>query len=397
MSLINQMLQELDARPGSTTSARDLHREIRPIAPAPVRNRAGWLFALLALVGAVAVGYVGWQHFFGARSAPSPNMPPELSLKISAALLAVDLQADAPVPSTAEQPSPGSAIPVAPAAAAPSAADTTGPPVMAPSEKQRAGIATGIDAKMASSLPLSTVPPPALTPATPARPDRMAQTPPVAASTSRADEPQQASIRSPRPDETLRPPATPRQQADEAYKHGLVLQGQGRAPDALAAFERAIQLDPGHVPARQSLATRLLEARKPDEARQRLEEGLALDRASGTLAMMLARIELDQGDTTAAIQTLARTLPYDRERADHHAFMAGLLQKENRHREAIDYYLNALRKSPRNGVWWMGIGISLQAENRNGEARDAFLRAQASGGMPADLAAFVNQRLEQLR
>jgi MSHA biogenesis protein MshN len=140
-----------------------------------------------------------------------------------------------------------------------------------------------------------------------------------------------------------------------------------------------------------------MEAKNVEAAIKRLEEGLAVNRADGAMAMMLARIQIDGGQTKAAIDTLSRSLPYDRDRAENHAFMAGLLQKENRHREAIDYYLNALRKVPRNAVWWMGLGISLQAEKRNAEARDAFSRADSIGGMPADLQAFVRQRLEQLR
>jgi MSHA biogenesis protein MshN len=44
----------------------------------------------------------------------------------------------------------------------------------------------------------------------------------------------------------------------------------------------------------------------------------------------------------------------------------------------------------------MGLGISLQADKRNGEALDAFQRARASGGLNADLQAFVERRIQQL-
>ena len=46
---------------------------------------------------------------------------------------------------------------------------------------------------------------------------------------------------------------------------------------------------------------------------------------------------------------------------------------------------------------WMGLGISLQAENRLPEARDAFSRAKASNTLSAPLLAFVDQKLGQLR
>ena len=45
----------------------------------------------------------------------------------------------------------------------------------------------------------------------------------------------------------------------------------------------------------------------------------------------------------------------------------------------------------------MGLGISLQAVNRNSEAQDAFRRARASNTLNPELQAFVDQRLKQLQ
>jgi MSHA biogenesis protein MshN len=45
----------------------------------------------------------------------------------------------------------------------------------------------------------------------------------------------------------------------------------------------------------------------------------------------------------------------------------------------------------------MGLGISLQAENRIGEARDAYLRAKTTGALSPELTAFVEQKLTQMR
>jgi MSHA biogenesis protein MshN len=53
--------------------------------------------------------------------------------------------------------------------------------------------------------------------------------------------------------------------------------------------------------------------------------------------------------------------------------------------------------APRAGLWWMGMGISLQADNRSAEALDAFRRAKSAGGLSPDLLAFVDQRMKQLQ
>ncbi|RLM52922.1 hypothetical protein DVK02_15645 [Halobellus sp. Atlit-31R] len=91
-----------------------------------------------------------------------------------------------------------------------------------------------------------------------------------------------------------------------------------------------------------------------------------------------------------------RTLPYAAGNGEYHAFLAGALQREQRHREAVEHYAAALRSAPQNGVWWMGLGISLQAEKRNAEAVDAYHKAQASGALSAELQGFVERKLKQL-
>ena len=125
-----------------------------------------------------------------------------------------------------------------------------------------------------------------------------------------------------------------------------------------------------------------------------LEQGLATDPAQPSLAMLLARMQIERG--TSGVATLLRTLPSANGNADYHAFLAGALQREQRHKEAVVQYVAALRGAPDNGVWLMGLGISLQAEKRNGEALDAFQRAKASGVLTAPLMSFVERKIQQL-
>ena len=72
-------------------------------------------------------------------------------------------------------------------------------------------------------------------------------------------------------------------------------------------------------------------------------------------------------------------------------------QREKRHQEATAHYAIALHQAPKNDLWWMGYGISLQADNRLAEAQDAFTRAKESNVLPADLQVFVDQKLRLLQ
>jgi MSHA biogenesis protein MshN len=184
------------------------------------------------------------------------------------------------------------------------------------------------------------------------------------------------------------------QRAEGEYRHALSALQDGRMTEALAALEQALKLDPAHDAARQTLVGLLIEAKRTDDAIRHLQTGLALDPRQPSLAMLLARLQIERGGS--GIDTLTRTLPYAGNNADYHAFLAGALQREQRHREAAEQYQAALRSAPANGVWWMGLGMSLQAEKRNAEALEAFQRARASGALSADLQAFVERRLQML-
>jgi MSHA biogenesis protein MshN len=121
-----------------------------------------------------------------------------------------------------------------------------------------------------------------------------------------------------------------------------------------------------------------------------------LDMRQTNFAMILARLQLDKGDQKAAIATLQRSLPASGSNAEYQAFLAALMQREGRHADAINLYEAALDKDPGNGVWWMGLGISLQADNRLQPAREAFMHARETASLSSELQAFVEQKIRQL-
>jgi MSHA biogenesis protein MshN len=169
---------------------------------------------------------------------------------------------------------------------------------------------------------------------------------------------------------------------------------EGRVGEAIGTLELALQIEPKHDAARQTLVGLLIENKRGDEAMRQLQLGLTLDPRQPALAMLLARLQIERG--ASGIETLTRTLPYAAGNGDYQALLAGALQRQQRHREAAEQYQAALRTQPGNGVWWMGLGISLQAEKRNAEALEAFQKAKAVGTLSAELQAFVERRLVQL-
>jgi MSHA biogenesis protein MshN len=368
MSLINQMLQDLEGRRVGSTAAGGLQGHVRVVTAQRSTSRTIWWFFALAVVLLLAAA--AW---FVLRTKPVAEIklqPDFLSLKIAPDLIA----ASEPI-------APASAIEDKPVTLPAIEAATVPAPALVPVQPN---VATVKEIPQTVAAPAVTEPVPATTPA------------PKQKTTS--SEPKTAHV--------VAPPAninkeikelTPQQRAENEYRKATLALQQGKMNEAQGELEQAISLDPAHVAARQALVGVLLENKRQDEAVRRLQDGLNLDPHQSGLAMILARLQLERGELDPAIATLERTLPYAGERADYQAFLAALMQRQSRHKDAIEHFSIALRKNPQNGVWWMGMGISLQAEKRTQEARDAFNQAKATNSLSPDLFAFVEQRLSQLK
>lgn len=344
MSLINKMLQDLDARGSQAGSGMqsDIKSVAMPERRLPVLQMA--LAAGVTLAALVIIAVLWWKRAPATppvvvQAAAVPPAPPKVAQAIGRQVplaVAQATPAAAPLPVAAPKPAPARKIAVAPAK------------VVAVADSE-AGVAVANVVHAA----------PAVAPVSGGGRDM-----------------------------------TDAQRSETEYRQALAALDEGRVAAAIALLEQTLKLNAHHDAARQSLVTLLVEAGRNDEAMRQLEQGLTLDPAQPALAMLLARMQIERG--TSGVATLLRTLPSAEGNADYHAFLAGALQREQRHKEALAQYAAALRTAPGNGVWLMGMGISLQAEQRPREALDAFQRAKASGTLSAPLASFVDRKIEQL-
>ncbi|GGC11086.1 tetratricopeptide repeat protein [Pseudoduganella buxea] len=376
MSLINKMLQDLDAR-GSGGAVRGPDPAVRPVGAAPRNSRLLIAAGAAGGVALLAAGGVAW-YFLHTVPAPVPVSAPR-PLAAPAAVTPVAPPAPAaPVPSA--PPAVVAAVPVVPPA---SAAPVTAVP---PSVEREPVVAT--------PEPVNVAPRPVSQRERPA--PRQAPAEPKSAPAERV--PARVDTEALRTGVTQAwasaPPASSQGQAENGYRRALVLLQDGRLAEGIATLEQALFVYPRHEAARQTVAGLLLEQGRNDEASRHLQLGLGLNPNQPQMAMLLARLQLEHHGA-AAVETLRRTLPHASANADYLGFLAAALQRQRRHREAIEQYDAALRLLPQNGVWWMGLGISLQAEGRKTEARAAFTRAKQAGLSP-ELQGFVERSLGQL-
>ncbi|MFP5344918.1 MAG: hypothetical protein ACLGGU_04690, partial [Gammaproteobacteria bacterium] len=62
----------------------------------------------------------------------------------------------------------------------------------------------------------------------------------------------------------------------------------------------------------------------------------------------------------------------------------------------VSAYRAALRLQSNQGQWWMGLAISLEAEQNPGEALSAYRRAQNSGVLTGAALDFVQRKITRL-
>jgi len=357
MSLINQVLRDLDKRHAAGTP-------VSAAVKTPAASRRGpgrWRIATLAAAVLVAVGgtagAVAWT--LGTRSvqaaAPAPATAPVVR--------------PAALPASASAPTP---VVVVTAPAAVVAAPVPSAPASAPA------------VSLADSWPartLAVAPPAMVAPASIAAASEPVAKPAPSAADARI--------------EKRAPARTAQERADADYQRGVAAHQHGQWQEAAAAYTAALREVPRFATARQALAGLLVAQGRGDDAVALLAEGLAMSPQHAGQATMLARLQAERGAFQQAADVLHHAAipsaaPEDR------AFHAAVLQRLNRHAEAADLFAAAVRVTPTNGVWWMGLGISLAADGRNDTAREAFQRARSSGSLSPELAAYVDQRLRQL-
>ena len=369
MSVINQLLLDLERRRAAPAERAALPSHVRAL-PEDKEIDWGWVAGGAAVACAAIAS--GWFVFAAYEPGPTKSTPPAPRSGAETTIeRVVSASAGVAGPAQAEE-RIESLLLEAPAARM--TLELSSVPVESSSASE--------PARTAGSQPLATVRPEAVLSvgSDSAKPAKKAATAPASRPQIHKQE---------------RPP-TAQELADNEYRQAGGLLQQGRLAEAQAGFQAALTLLPEHHGARQGLVGLLVKAGQFGEAERLLQEGVGLAPEQSGFRVTLARLQVDRGDNAQAITTMQDGLRYAQGNPDYAAFLAALFQRQGRHEEAAEQFRSALRAKPAAGVWWIGLGMSLQALKRNAEAQDAYRRARANGNLHPELAAFAEQRIKQL-
>jgi len=183
--------------------------------------------------------------------------------------------------------------------------------------------------------------------------------------------------------------------AEERYRKAVTLIQKGRENLARPLLEESIRLFPGHVAARQTLATLLSETSLSVEAEAVLRDGRIASPDNTWFALNLARLQAARGDVEGAVASLQSGIAGRGVNAEYRATLAALLARLKQHAEAAHQYGLALKLQPEQGTWWMGLGLAMAAQGKSVEAHAAYRRSLTAGNLPEKLEEFVRAKLAE--
>jgi tetratricopeptide (TPR) repeat protein len=170
----------------------------------------------------------------------------------------------------------------------------------------------------------------------------------------------------------------------------------GKPKDANNLLTALLRDKPDHKAARTLLARQLTSQGQLRRAEEILHEGLSTQTVDSAWADLYARLLVNKGDIDGAIEVLVSVTPDMNNELDYYAFLAALYQKRGQHSEAIKIYREVLKVNSAKSVWWMGLAISLESLQQNGDALNAYNKALRGDRMSQDLQKYVLGKIDYL-
>lgn len=357
MSLINQMLRDLESRNSANNAPSTLQHNIQathhPASKMP--------FLVGSLLAIIAAGGTYWAYQYSKTSA---KMPPTI--------VADNIKKD-PIPIANYER----------VLAAPNA--VTG---IAPKTEQKPPENT-------TTRPVSVVQPiptaktvPAVQPNPPVQPAPAVQAAPEIVAESPKNSPiipKSAPIK----------PTTAKQRADLLYR-----QAENSFDDSSTAvykLEQALNLDPRHLKARLLLAKTLHNQGQTNKTAEFLDQSLALFPDNLQFINARAQLFLQQKNPNSALKTLQRIDLTSSSNETYLSLLAASYQQLQSFTNAASVYQRLVAINPEKAENWLGFALAQEKIGNPKLAREAYQQALSKNNLKESIVSYIKQRLTELR
>ena len=190
-----------------------------------------------------------------------------------------------------------------------------------------------------------------------------------------------------------RPVHPPERQADDVYQEARKLLDQGLLAESEANLRRVLEMENAHLEARQLLSLVLLRGSRLTEASALLTEGLNIAPHHPKFAKLKARVLIAQGELADAIEVLESIASGGEMDPERLAILAAVHQQYGDHARAVKTYRELLRYSSQSGVSWAGLAISLDAQGEREAAVRSYQRALGFASLAPEVRTYARHRI----
>jgi len=198
-----------------------------------------------------------------------------------------------------------------------------------------------------------------------------------------------------KPPRVIKKTLTPAQNAQHHFSRAQSLLSTGKFRDASRELRTALELNPELDDARLQLTTLYLRQGRTERAQRLLEDGYRINPGNHKIAMAYIHLLAEQGQYRQAMELLESQLQQDSDNANDLALAAGLNYRMQKFKISATLYRKALARNSDQPVWWMGLGISLEHGQHNANALEAYRHANTAALDPT-LKHFVTGRIAAL-
>ena len=191
-------------------------------------------------------------------------------------------------------------------------------------------------------------------------------------------------------------PLTTKQKAIQNYKQALNALNQGNFDQTVTKLKTALKIAPNFIDARKALVILFIQNQMYQSANIYLLDGLKNMPNYIPYLELHARLLLKEGNAKQALFILQQNPPALAENPSYYALMAVTWQKLNRPELASKIYDRLLELQPHNSAWWMGLGLSLEIDNKPNLALQAYHRAINTGNLKPNVRAYVSGKIRLL-
>ncbi len=188
----------------------------------------------------------------------------------------------------------------------------------------------------------------------------------------------------------------PEQKSELAYQKGYQFLQQNKIYSAEDKLLLALEYNKKHIKAREVLVSLYLKTGRKIEARETLKQGILYLPRYSNFTKLYARLLIDNKQISKAVRVLLQHKPAITGDLNYYALLAASYQRNNNHAAAAKTYVELLKLKPREGIWWVGMAISLEALGKNKQALDAYEKARQTGTLNTRVSNYSTQRLKQL-